>query len=260
MLALDAAFPHTRARAPSLQFEIAECRYQLLLPTLGGVARAVQAVLQQPEHVFVTWLVVLGWQFDKHSSSCWSVEVRPSHVNKCHNLSSTLACGCVDAYNSGLACVLYFSATHLARTLGFRGCPLSVSAHPVLMGAFPVSRRHTSLGTLVCILWRRMYSASSRLASAHSSAYLAFPGSCLFLFLECAARVDTSVSMRARAFTSHPRSNLSRVGDCPYTCFDESWSSFTACDQSKHAQIRHCHSRSGHGHDLRHALHSRDDF
>ena len=33
---------------------------------------------------------------------------------------------------------------HLARTLGFPGCPLSVSAHSVLMGAFPVSRTHTS--------------------------------------------------------------------------------------------------------------------
>ena len=26
-------------------------------------------------------------------SSCWSVEVRPSHVNQCRNLSSTLTCG-----------------------------------------------------------------------------------------------------------------------------------------------------------------------
>ena len=49
------------------------------------------------------------------------------------------------------------------------GCPLSVSAHPVLMGAFPVSRKHTSLGTLTYILCRRMYSTSSRLALAHSS-------------------------------------------------------------------------------------------
>ena len=59
---------------------------------------------------------------------------------------------------------LYSFATHLARTLGFPGCPLSVSAYPVLMGALPVSRGHTSLETLVYILWRRMYSTSSRLA------------------------------------------------------------------------------------------------
>ena len=77
--------------------------------------------------------------------------------------------GGVDAYSSGLACVLYSFATHLSRTLGSPGCPLSVSAHPVLMGALPVSRRHTSLETLVYILWRRMYSTSSRLALAHSS-------------------------------------------------------------------------------------------
>ena len=77
--------------------------------------------------------------------------------------------GGVDAYSSGLACVLYSFATRLARTLAFPGCPLSVSAHPVLMGAFPVSRKHTSLGTLTYILCRRMYSTSSLLALAHSS-------------------------------------------------------------------------------------------
>ena len=74
-----------------------------------------------------------------------------------------------DAYSSGLACVLYSFATHLARTLGFPGCPLSVSAHPVLMGAITVSRRQVSLETVVYILWRRMYSTSSRLALAYSS-------------------------------------------------------------------------------------------
>ena len=31
--------------------------------------------------------------------------------------------------------------------LGFPGCPLSVSTHPVLIGAFPVSRKHVSLST-----------------------------------------------------------------------------------------------------------------
>ena len=35
----------------------------------------------------------------------------------------------------------------------------SMSDH-VLMGAFPVSRRHVSLATLVYILWRRMHSTS----------------------------------------------------------------------------------------------------
>ena len=77
--------------------------------------------------------------------------------------------GGVDAYNSGVACVLHSFATHLARTLGSPGCPLPVSAQPVLMGALPVSRKHNSLGTPMYILWRRMYSTSSRLALAHSS-------------------------------------------------------------------------------------------
>ena len=46
----------------------------------------------------------------------------------------------------------------------------------------------------------------------------------------------------------------------PYTCCDKSWPSFIARSQPEHAQIRHCRSRSGHGHDLRHALHSRVNF
>ena len=49
------------------------------------------------------------------------------------------------------------------------GCPLSVSAHPVITGALPVSREQVSLEILVYILWRRMYSTSSRLAWAHNS-------------------------------------------------------------------------------------------
>ena len=32
-------------------------------------------------------------QFDQHSSSCWTVEVRPSHIDQCHNLSSTFTHG-----------------------------------------------------------------------------------------------------------------------------------------------------------------------
>ena len=77
--------------------------------------------------------------------------------------------GGVDEYSSGLACVLYSFATHLASTLGFPGFSLSVSAHPVLRGALPVSREHVSLETLVYIMWRRMHYTSSHLALAHSS-------------------------------------------------------------------------------------------
>ena len=49
VFAVDAAFPHARARASPRHFETAERRCQFFL----GVARAVQAVLQQPALVFV---------------------------------------------------------------------------------------------------------------------------------------------------------------------------------------------------------------
>ena len=94
-------------------------------------------------HVFVTCLVIFWRQFDKYPS-CWSVEIRPPHENQCHNLSSALTRGDLRQH-----CFQRLQwrcrRVHLARTLGFPGCPLSVSAHSVLMGAFSVSRRHTSL-------------------------------------------------------------------------------------------------------------------
>ena len=62
-------------------------------PNLGGVARAVQGVLQQPTHVFVTCLVIFWRQFNECSCSCGTVEVGFSHVNQCHNLSSWFTFG-----------------------------------------------------------------------------------------------------------------------------------------------------------------------
>ena len=81
VLLLEATFPHKRARASSRQCEIAECRCQLLLPIMCGVARPVQAELQQPAHVFIAWLVILGWQSNTYFP-CWSVEVRSPHTTK----------------------------------------------------------------------------------------------------------------------------------------------------------------------------------
>ena len=52
--------------------------------------------------------------------------------------------GGLDAYNSGLACVLYSFATHLSRTLGFPGCTLSISTHPVLMSALRFTQARLS--------------------------------------------------------------------------------------------------------------------
>ena len=67
MFALDASSPHAWACDPSRQLEIAGCRCELFLPILRGVARAVQAVLQQPAHVLIACLVVLWRQFDEDS-------------------------------------------------------------------------------------------------------------------------------------------------------------------------------------------------
>ena len=93
MFTFDVTLPHTWARGPSRQLEIAECRLNLFLPTLCDVTRAEHAVLQRSAHVFVTCLVILWRQFDECSPSRWSVEVRPSHVNQCHNFSSTCTRG-----------------------------------------------------------------------------------------------------------------------------------------------------------------------
>ena len=53
--------------------------------------------------------------------------------------------------------------------------------------------------------------------SSHCSGNFAYPGSCRFLFLDCVVRTKPSVSVRANAFTLHPQTNLSRVGDRPHT-------------------------------------------
>ena len=94
----------------------------------------------------------------------------------------------------------------------------------------------------------------------HCSGNFTHSCSCLFPFLDCVVRVNTSVSMRACAFTSQPHSNLSRDGDGSYACVDKTWSSSFARSQPEHAQIGHRCSRPRHGHDLRHAPHSRVHF
>ena len=144
-------------------------------------------------------------------------------------------------------------------------------AHPVLMGALPVSHRHTSLGGLPStscgnecapllhvLPWRTVPDQATFCCHpkchpcVNNPAYplyifsflllfprlqlllilsqlflpcsgnLAYPSSRLFRFLDCVARVDQRVSMRACAFASQPHSNLSRVGDRSYACDDES--------------------------------------
>ena len=47
-----ATLPHTWARDPSRQHEVAECRCKLILHIFCGVTRAIQAVLRQSAHVF----------------------------------------------------------------------------------------------------------------------------------------------------------------------------------------------------------------
>ena len=92
--------------------------------------------------------------------------------------------------------------------------------------------------------------------SLHCLRNLAHPCSCSSPLLGCVVRVDPSVSMRARAFTSQPYSNSSLVGDRPHTCVDKPWSSLVTPGQPEHAQICHCRSYSRHGRDLRHTPHS----
>ena len=175
---LDAPLPHAWARDPSRQHEIAECRCKLFLPILCSVARDVQAKSRQPAHAFVTCLVIFWRQFLQCPPSCWSVEVRPSHVHQCHNFFPVAASdNTISSASSArrrrvqlwpCACDLYSFATHLAPALGFPGCPLSVAAYAVLMGALPVSRRHAScVHSRVHLVATNVYSTSSRHALAH---------------------------------------------------------------------------------------------
>ena len=49
VFSLDAALPHTRARAPSRQLVIAECRCELLLPILCGVRVPYKLYCNNPD-------------------------------------------------------------------------------------------------------------------------------------------------------------------------------------------------------------------
>ena len=156
MFSIDAICPHTWARNPSRQLEVAECRCKLFLSILCGVSRAVQAVLQQPAHVFVTCLVIL-WRLVMECRNTPFArrqvpQLFPPRLPMATPDSTTFraSSGGVEAYNSGLACVLCPFATHLARTLVFPGLSLPLSTHRVLVGAIPVSRRHVSLWALSC--------------------------------------------------------------------------------------------------------------
>ena len=179
MFALDTALPHARARDPSRQLEIPERRCKLFLSILCGVACDVWDVLQEPAHVFVTCLVIFWWQLVEYFSSCWSVEVRSSHVNLCRNFpprsplaisdSTTLSASSdgVDADSSGLACVLHSFATHLARTLGF-----PCWSPPILSALWRLSC--TSCGDdrappLHVLVWRRPLGQATRLC-CHANA------------------------------------------------------------------------------------------
>ena len=133
---LDATLLHAWARDPSRQLEIAEGRCKLFLPIFCDVTRAAQAVLQQPAHVFITCQVICWRQFNEYSPSSWSVEIHP---NQYHNLSSTFTRGNLRQH--------YFQRLQRWRRrvqqwpcvclTFFRDPPLSISAHPVLIGAFP---------------------------------------------------------------------------------------------------------------------------
>ena len=113
-----------------------------LLPILCGVPRAVQAVLQQSAHVFVTWMVIFGRQFDKlffvlkRRNTPWRLQPRRRSVRLRTRVRLVLLRDPPRAHDGASLVV-----------------PLSVPT-PVLMGALPVSGRHTSLETVVDIFWR----------------------------------------------------------------------------------------------------------
>ena len=202
--------------------------------------------------------------------------MRPSHVYQCHNLSSTFTRGDLDSTLSARPVV---ASTRLALAHS------SGSSHPPLL-SFQRHPSHTmsssctsfSISSCTCLVllfchFREQSRASSLHLLLSSSVTASSTPACplstvppllgqldvlMFLFVPF-SRCCCS-HQHERAFPLHPHSNLSRVGDRPCTCVDKSWSSFIRCGQSGHAQIRHCLSRSRHGHDLRHALHSRTNF
>ena len=89
----------------------------------------------------------------------------------------------------------------------------------------------------------------------HRSGNLTYPCSCLLPFLDCVARVNASVSIRACALL-----RIRALVTVHTLASTKSWSFFVACGESEHALVRHCRSRSWHGHDPRDTLHSRFNF
>ena len=224
-------------------------------------------------------------------------------------------------------------------TLALRESPRAhvgpVSTHPVLMGAFSVSRRHVSLGDsrVHLVATNVLHLPTSRLGAQVRVMPLAFvviPMStfpqaeqfllvvvhefphfilyvvCSFVFMDNPAyplctlhflllfpassnpacplstvppllgRLDeptflfvplsrvvhasTDVLMRACAFTLHPHSNLSCIGDRPHACVGKSLPSFITCSQPNKHRSATIVLVPSMAHDLRHALHPRVRF
>ena len=125
-------------------------------------------------------------------------------------------------------CVLDSFETHLARTSGFPGCPLSVSAHPVRNGC-PVSRKHALPEYSRKSCGDGCTPLPSRLALAHSS------------WIKPSAFVVIPVSTRAcQCVLAHLLCNRTPTRLALVT-------------------VRTL-TLTNRGHDLRHALHSRVHF
>ena len=158
MFTRDATLPHAWARDPSRQLKMAECLCKLFLPMLCGGracrtscnATARTCAHHQPDSPLAAVPRILFVMLERGSTPL-AHQPMPRlflHVHPWRSPTAPLSAPPAAAstrYNSDLACVLCFFATNLARTLGFLGCPLSVSAHPVSMGTFPVSREHAHL-------------------------------------------------------------------------------------------------------------------
>ena len=172
--ALDAAFAHAPARAPSRQFEIAECRCQLFLTVLCGVARAVQAVLQQPAHVFITSLAIFWRQLNTNTllragALKYALRTSTNATTFPPRLPVSISDNATFSASSG-GVQLWPRVRLVYLRARWASLVVPCQSPPILSRWLPSpSHASTPLGTLVYILWRRMYSTSSRPAVAHSS-------------------------------------------------------------------------------------------
>ena len=148
-LPFDATLPHARTHEPSRQLETAESRRWHFLPILCGVTRAVQAVLfatartcvhHRPGNPRAAMQLILSFVPERRSTPSARQQVPRLflHVYPWRPSDSTTfsaSNGGIDAYNSGSGVRFFFLPDPPRAHDGLPWLSLSVSAHPVLLGA-----------------------------------------------------------------------------------------------------------------------------